>query len=203
MVIGVSGKACTGKNVVSDMLLSRGWMVIDADQIGQVALDDVACEVKEVFSSFDIWDDRRNSIDRKKLGNLVFSDKNALKKLNNIVHPHIVLSINQEILKHRATKNIVVNAALLPQVKIEGVDAIVFVQAHLWLRIYRALYRDKRGLRFVLRRIWAQRHLRPQLFWKNVDIYYINNNRTTAVLEKNLNRVFAKMKGLSCQKMEH
>lgn len=65
------------------------------------------------------------------------------------------------------------NAALLPQVKIEGVDAIVFVQAHLWLRIYRALYRDKRGLRFVLRRIWAQRHLRPQLFGK-MSIYIIS-----------------------------
>ncbi|NIZ40469.1 dephospho-CoA kinase [Entomospira entomophila] len=203
MVIGVSGKACTGKNVVSDMLASRGWLVIDADQIGQTALIELADEVKEAFASFDVWDEKKDTIDRKKLGSIVFADADALDRLNSLVHPHIVTSINKEIVLHRNTQHIVVNAALLPQVKIEGVDAILFVQASLWLRIYRAIHRDRRSIPFVLRRIWAQRHLRPQLFWKNVDIYYINNNRTTAVLEKNLNRILAKMKGSSCQKMEH
>ncbi|NIZ18465.1 dephospho-CoA kinase [Entomospira culicis] len=193
MVLGVCGKACGGKDAVSRLLADDGWLVIDADKLGQEALQVKEREIVVAFMEDDIFDDA-GGLDRKKLGRVVFSDKKKLDTLNQISHPYVVEKIHQVLAEH-AGERIVINAALLPMVKVEGVDALIYVQAKLCQRMKRALVRDKRSLGFVIRRIWAQRLLRPQLFWKNVDIYYINNNESLADLARELNIILDKIAG--------
>jgi dephospho-CoA kinase len=197
LVLGLSGKACAGKDAVATLLAGQGWLVIDGDKIGQEALVAKESLIASAFMEDDIFD-LAGRIERKKLGKVVFSSKVKLQRLNSISHPYVVERIHQIIAEQQQqdkTQSIVVNAAMLPTVEVSGLDAMIFVRAKLRLRVLRALARDKRSIGFVLKRIWAQRALRPQLFWQNVDIYYIDNNQTSVELALALTQMLATTKG--------
>ncbi|TMB96212.1 MAG: dephospho-CoA kinase [Chloroflexi bacterium] len=86
-LVGLTGGAGSGKSTVAGMLRELGAVVVDADEAthavyepGTPGFDAV---VREFGSEF-VSDGR---IDRGKLGQLVFNDEDARKKLNSIVHP--------------------------------------------------------------------------------------------------------------------
>ena len=115
-VIGLTGGIGTGKSQVSDILASLGATIINADQVGHEAYlpntktwhDIVAAFGRGVISE-------SGEIDRKKLGGIVFSDPDALKRLNSITHPRILEMIRDRIgeLEREGTRLVVVEAALL------------------------------------------------------------------------------------------
>ncbi len=75
------------------------------------------CAYSEIISYFgnDILDSDKN-IDRKKLGNIVFNNKNKLNKLNEITHKYIIEKIENEIKKNVDSKEykfVVIDAPLL------------------------------------------------------------------------------------------
>ena len=115
-VIGITGGIGTGKSQVSDILASLGATIINADQVGHEAYlpntktwhDIVAAFGRGVISE-------SGEIDRKKLGGIVFSDPDALKRLNSITHPRILEMIRDRIgeLEREGTRLVVVEAALL------------------------------------------------------------------------------------------
>lgn len=193
MVLGVCGKVCSGKDAVSDILLQQGWYIIDADKLSREVLLEQEEKIILAFSKDDIIN-QHGCIDREKLGKVVFNNKKKLYLLNTLSHPYIIEKIYQKI-QSSVEENIVVNAALLPITKISGIDALLFVQASLKERISRARARDKKNWFFIFQRIWIQRQLKPQLFWKNVDIYYVNNNKTLLDLKNEVNLILDKIKG--------
>jgi len=86
-LVGLTGGAGSGKSTVAGMLRERGAVVVDADEAthavyepGTPGFDAVVREFGPEFVS-----DGR--IDRNKLGQLVFNDDDARKRLNAIVHP--------------------------------------------------------------------------------------------------------------------
>lgn len=85
-VVGVAGKCCAGKDLVTRWLLNRGWREINVDQVGHRALVVLRDQVVETFGEGILSLDR-SGIDRKRLGEVVFSDPAELRKLEAIVHP--------------------------------------------------------------------------------------------------------------------
>ena len=83
MIIGLTGKSCSGKDYVSHMFGDE-FLVIDEDHLGHIALDVNKDKLVDAFGE-DIL--RDGKVDRKKLGPIVFSDKEKLEKLNSISHP--------------------------------------------------------------------------------------------------------------------
>src|SRR5258708_36082409 len=86
-LIGRTGGAGSGKSTVAEMLREQGAVVVDADKAthavyepGTPGFDSVVREVGERY----VKDGR---IDRKSLGELVFGDPDARRRLNDIVHP--------------------------------------------------------------------------------------------------------------------
>src|SRR6266446_6548435 len=86
-LIGLTGGAGSGKSTVAEMLREQGAVVVDADKAthavyepGTPGFDSVVREFGERF----VKDGR---IDRKSLGELVFGDPDARRRLNDIVHP--------------------------------------------------------------------------------------------------------------------
>ncbi|PZM66871.1 dephospho-CoA kinase [Paenibacillus dendritiformis] len=90
MNIGLTGGIASGKSTVSRLLVERGALLVDADRIareivlpGSPALDQIA----DRFGADMLLPD--GSLDRKRLGNVVFSDAAARKALEEITHPAI------------------------------------------------------------------------------------------------------------------
>lgn len=90
-LIGITGGIGSGKSLVSSYLISKGYTVVDFDKIsrkvylkGKKAYYDII----EVFGRELL--DGSGEIDRKKLGNLVFGDKEKLSVLNDITHGAII-----------------------------------------------------------------------------------------------------------------
>lgn len=115
--IGLTGGIGAGKSTVSQILTEFGAFVIDADKVGHEIYLPGKEAWKQVSAAFgnDILAVDQ-TIDRKKLGALVFGSDEARKKLNSIVHPLMFQDIRRRIDEKRAegfTNPIVVEAAIL------------------------------------------------------------------------------------------
>ncbi len=115
--IGLTGGIGSGKSTVSNILATLGASIIDADRVGhEIYLPGKAAwkQVTDTFGRKIVAADQ--TIDRKKLGAIVFGSPDALARLNAIVHPIMFEEIRQRIQARRAegfTLPVVVEAAIL------------------------------------------------------------------------------------------
>ena len=116
IVIGLTGGILTGKSTVSEILAQRGAVIIDADKIGHEAYRPQTKVWREVVDAFgtDILKENEE-IDRKKLGEIVFHDPQALARLNEIMHPEMHSMMKEEIerLRSEGVDMVVLEAAVL------------------------------------------------------------------------------------------
>lgn len=90
MLIGLTGRTGSGKSSAAKIFESLGAFVADCDKVAHEVLRDE--KVKQelcVLFSHDIFD-KSGEVDRKALGDIVFSDKEKLNQLNGVVHGAIV-----------------------------------------------------------------------------------------------------------------
>lgn len=88
IVFGLTGSIGMGKSTAAKMLKLMGIPVHDSDAAVHAALGPKGEAFEEVAVTFpEAWDKKKRLIDRKKLGDIVFSDKEELRKLEAILHP--------------------------------------------------------------------------------------------------------------------
>ncbi len=134
-VIGLTGGVGSGKTFIAVYAHDKyGVPIILADEVGHLALrpsNKTYAMVVETFGEDVLATD--GTIDRKKLGNLVFSDALKLETLNHIVHPFIEAYIKDKIAQLKAeakTKYILLEAAILLESNLVSLcDEIWFVKA--------------------------------------------------------------------------
>jgi dephospho-CoA kinase len=116
-ILGITGGIGSGKSTASQMLGELGAVVIDADQVGhKIYLPNTPAwrEIVEEFGEEVVAPDQ--TIDRTKLGPIVFSDAQKLQALNRITHGKIYAYIQGQIdyiRAHRADGVVAVEAAIL------------------------------------------------------------------------------------------
>ena len=117
-VIGITGGVGAGKSAILQYLKEKHKaMVIEADKVGHLLMEPGgACyySIVEKFGSSILNGDQ--TINRGKLGKIVFADEALLSELNKIIHPRVKSHIVSEIAKEKAyhrTNLFVVEAALL------------------------------------------------------------------------------------------
>ena len=149
MVIGITGGIGSGKSVVTSLLRDKfDAAVIDTDTIGHEIMEtgkSAYKKVVEVFGNKVIAED--GSIDRKKLGSLVFDNQKLLCKLNDIIHPAVEAEVDKRIAEFtkKKYKYIALETALLIKVGYNRkCDKVWFVYADKDMRLKR-LY-DNRGI---------------------------------------------------------
>lgn len=115
-VIGLTGGIGSGKSSVSQFLAELGAVIIDADKVGHQAYKPGAEAWREVVAAFGNQILTPNGeINRKKLGEIVFTQPEALARLNQIVHPRIYDMVKARIAECRrqGIAVVVLEAAIL------------------------------------------------------------------------------------------
>lgn len=110
-VIGLTGNIATGKSVIRRMLEHLGAYSIDADALTHRAMAQGAPGYEPIVRHFGAWIVGANGqIDRARLGKIAFADPDALKKLEEILHPLVRQAI--DLLIRRAIQPVVVIEAI-------------------------------------------------------------------------------------------
>lgn len=90
MIIGLTGGIATGKSTVASMLRERGAAIVDADQVAREVVEPGRPALREIVNRFGpaiLNED--GTLNRKKLGEIVFADPARRKELEAITHPAI------------------------------------------------------------------------------------------------------------------
>ena len=130
--LGLTGGIASGKSWVANQLRELGFHVLDADLVGHQLIEPGHAAYEDVVSAFGreiLRED--NSIDRQKLGAIVFADQRNLAKLNAVLHPRIEAAMNAQFESWSAqgvTEPVLVEAALLVEAGMEHrLDGLVVV----------------------------------------------------------------------------
>ena len=139
ILVGLTGGIGSGKSTVSGLLQARGAVIIDADAIVREVQQPgslVLAELAQKFGSDVLAED--GSLDRQAVANIVFTDPDALKSLNAIVHPAVGREMNQRMIAQRASNNVVVlDIPLLTENPREGLQGRIVVDIPVELQVQR------------------------------------------------------------------
>jgi len=173
MLIGLTGKYCTGKNHVASILEKKGLSVLDVDKLGYQVLE---TEKSAIFAQFGSDLQKPDgSLDRRLLGQRVFGNPKKLRLLEAIVHPP-VNRMTVEWTEKNKDKTCVINAALLHKSVFFGkLDRIILVTAPFLTRLLRAKRRDRLLWPEVLKRFSSQKDFNSQYLSANAEIIRVGN----------------------------
>lgn len=115
ITIGITGGIACGKSSVSQVLESKGALVIDTDEIAHALLAGPNPTYDAVLARFgkDIATHPGGPIDRKRLGQIVFSDPQAKRDLEEITHPAIDAQMLEAMTQHSPGQVVAVQIPLL------------------------------------------------------------------------------------------
>ena len=145
--IGMTGGIGSGKNQVADIFNQLGFYTIDSDISSRKVMEKGEAAYEKIVSFFgsDILD-KNDNILRKKLGDIVFSDKAKLKTLENIVHPAIYEYEKKERSKiyGKDDKAVVIThaALIIESDSIDKYDALIVISCPDELQVERVMQRD-------------------------------------------------------------
>ncbi|GAM08987.1 dephospho-CoA kinase [Geobacter sp. OR-1] len=159
-IIGLTGGIASGKSSVAGLLEALGAPVVDADQLSREAVKPGTAAYAAILDLFgpDLIS-ADGSLDRERLGNIVFSDPEARKRLESIVHPAIKLLAEERLaeLRHGEGKVAFYMAPLLIEAgAVDRVDEVWVVYLDAETQLKRLMQRDRLSREDALRRIESQ-----------------------------------------------
>jgi dephospho-CoA kinase len=198
IIIGLTGSTGSGKSIVAKCLQEYNMLVIDSDKIAHEIIKKGKPAYNELITIFGqaiLEDDLE--IDRKKLGKIVFSDKEKLDKLTKCTHKHIIIEIKNIINSNKyneAIKGLVIDAPLLVEAGLHKiVDEVWVVYSEVDMRLARIMNRDH------ITREQAYNRINSQMKWeelsKYADVIIVNNSTIENVINQ-VNTALGDRKGL-------
>ena len=98
IVLGLTGQTGAGKSTLCQYLQQKGCAVIDADQVARNVVEKGSACIADIVLEFGVeYLTVDGNLNRRKLGESVFTDKAKLKKLNDIMFPYIINNIKDKI----------------------------------------------------------------------------------------------------------
>lgn len=161
-VIGLTGGIGSGKSTVAALFKAKGAAILDADAIARELVAPGAAALKAIRLRFgDAVMAPDGTLDRSRLGSVVFSDLQAREDLNAILHPKIYVELRERIAQADPQSLCVVEAALLvesaPWITGElDLDALVVVESSVEKQVSRAVSGRGMSEEVVVSRIETQ-----------------------------------------------
>ena len=146
--IGITGNIASGKSEVEKILLELNYKVFDLDKLSHEVLENECKD--EILNQF-------KTTERKKIGKIVFRDKEEKEKLEHIIHPVLKKKIALIFDKYKDEPAVFISGALIFQSGFDKLfDKIIYVDADKNLRIERLIKRNSYNREDVLLRINSQ-----------------------------------------------
>ncbi|MBO4897642.1 MAG: dephospho-CoA kinase [Clostridia bacterium] len=178
--IWLMGGSGSGKSTAAQTFRALGIEVVDADKVSREIMEKGQKAFNEVLDAFGDKILTNDEINRKKLGEEVFADKNKLRILNEITHKYISEELGRRAENAKGT--IVFDAALLPDEFLEC-DIVLLVTARKETRIERIMRRDGISRKNAENRISSQPD--DETYRSRAD-YVFENNGTPEQLENEI-----------------
>ncbi len=191
-VLGITGGIATGKSTVDAFLREKQLPIVDSDAIAHQLLAPGAAgwvNVKTTFGEQFLNADQ--TINRAALGRYVFTNPEALAKLNALNHPLIYAEIKRQVAVYRqqGTALIVFDAPLMYETGGEKLcDYVLVVTTTATLQLKRLMTRNQLSPAAALARIHSQLPLAVKI--AKAD-FVINNVGNKADLRRKLDQVIA------------
>ncbi len=197
LIIGLTGGIVGGKSTAASMFKDLGAKIVDVDKIGHSVILPHRPAWKKIIRLFG-KDFLRNdlTIDRGKLGKIVFTNQTLLKKLNEITHPEIIKVIKKEInLAKNKTYNqekiLIIDAALIYEAKMDRLmDKIIVVYINEDEQAKRLIKRNDLSKEEALQRIKSQMPIKEKV--KMAD-YVIDNSNSMDETKKQVEKIWKKL----------
>ena len=159
-IVGLTGGISSGKSTVSSYLKQLKIPVIDADEVARKVVEpnsQGAIEIRKTFGS-DVFEED-GSLNRQRLGALIFSNAENRQKLDDLLQPLIKIMILDEIEEHRqkGENMIVLDLPLLFEKQYEELcEEIIVVYVPRKLQLERLMKRNQYTKQEALSRIDSQ-----------------------------------------------
>ena len=198
--VGLTGGIGCGKSHILKEFHKLGVYTIDADEIAhEVILPDQSAyeQILETFGPEILASDR--TIDRKKLGEKVFSDEKAREKLNRIVHPLVLEEVARRVAIFEEREDptspiIMVDAALMVETgSYRKYDFVVVVYCPPQVQLQRVIARDRLSEEEALQRIQSQMPLLEKI--KYAD-YIIESSGRLSETNEQVKHIFTEWANL-------
>lgn len=177
MIIGLTGSIASGKSTVANMLKEYGLPIVDADVVARLVVEPGTPTLQKIVEAF--GEEALNedgSMNRQKVGSIIFHDEEKRKELNSIIHP----AIRQEMLRQRdehvenGAKAVIMDIPLLFESKLEHfVEKILVVSVSEETQLNRLMERNQLTVEDAKARIQSQLPLSVKEQGANA---VINNN---------------------------
>lgn len=185
-VIGLTGGIACGKSTVAKALKNMGAILIDADDMAHSVIEPhkpAWIDIVKIFGQDILQSDL--SVNRDKLGAIVFNDRAKLKELNDIVHPRIIKGY-KEGLQHIKCEHpdavVVIDVPLLFETQMEKLcDQVWVVWVDRETQINRLMSRNNYNRDQAIVRINAQMSLDEKA--KRADVVIDNSKSVQETIE--------------------
>ena len=182
MIIGLTGGIASGKSTVSKYLAEKDFKVYDADKIAKDISEKKSVQEEIILTFGNKILDKNGNIDRKKLKEIVFENKEKLKRLNAIIHPKVI-DFYKELKEKKTDKVIIFDVPLLFESGIDKFcDKILVVISDYEIQLNRIIERDK------INRELAEKIIKSQLSneerIKKADVVIENNSNLEDLFKK-------------------
>lgn len=190
IVIGVTGNLGSGKSTAAEIFAGLGAKILDADVIARDVYRSspgITRKIINIFGKEVLGKDGR--INKAKLSQKAFVNKNTCLKLNRVVHPCVTRILKESISKLKGV--IIIDAPLLIESGFyRFVDFIVLIKCPFKLQLQRAVKNSR------LPEAAIRRRLACQLSFKNKKRYadfIINNGGSIAALKAQVKKVYSEV----------
>lgn len=195
LVLGLTGGIATGKSTADEFFKKKNIPIIDSDLIAHNIMDVGKPAWKQVRDTFGLeYINPDQTVNRKKLGNLVFNNSAELKKLNDITHPLIYQEIQEKIKKEKDKKTplVIVDAPILFETGGQNYcDKTLVISLPEDLQVKRLMARNNLTKKEALSRINSQMPLAKK---EKLATFVVDNAGTIEELESKLEKLLKEIK---------
>lgn len=182
--IALTGGIATGKSTVTSLFMLHGFLTIDADKIAHKLLNINSLEIAKLFGEEYV---ENGLVLRKKLGNLIFNNKEEKDKLEKFIHPLIKESIiNEAKIFESQQKPYLIDIPLFFERQHYNIEKSIVVYTSKETQVKRLMKRDSSTKEEALSRINNQMDIEEK---KTLSTYVIDNTKDLKNLQVEVERV--------------
>lgn len=187
IVLGITGSFGSGKSTVASILKGLGAGVIDADKTAHKLIMRGNPAYKKIVLLFGQGILNKNKeIDRRKLGERVFSDRSLLRRLNSIVHPYVIKAMRRAIAES-PKRVVVLDVPLLIEANLARLAGkMIVVTASQEKQVERLRAKMNLSRQDIIKRIHMQMPLSDKV---RMADFVIDNNGTILQTKKQIEQI--------------